>query len=72
MKKCQYYGYSFKSTVIQRMSEQDKIALDAEKYTSIQEYPDDYTADDILPLIIDTFEREHPDFNLIDGQLVFL
>ena len=72
MKRCLYYGYSFKNSVIRQMSSQDKVALDAVRSTSIQEYPDSYSADDILALIEDTLRQEHPDFNLIDGLLEFL
>lgn len=72
MKKCLYFGYSFKSSVIHRMSDEWFRNLNAVRHTSIQEYPDNYSADDILTLIEETFKREHPDFNLIDGTLVFL
>ena len=72
MKRCQYFGYSFKLSVIHRMNEEWFRNMNSVRHTSIQEYPDNYSADDILTLIEETFKREHPDFNLIDGVLVFL
>lgn len=67
--KWRYYGYSFSATQIKRMSETDLIALDAVRCSSIQEYPDEYTADDIVPLIEQIFKREHPGYKVVYCEL---
>ena len=51
------------------MSETDLIALDAVRCSSIQEYPDEYTADDIVPLIEQIFKREHPGYKVVYCEL---
>ena len=72
MKKCIYHGYSFSHAHIQHMDDTAKIALDAVRHSSIQEYADDLSTDDIGNMMIELFMKEHPDFNMIDGKLEFI
>ena len=72
MKRCIYHGYSFQHSAIKHMDETAKVALDAVRHSSIQEYPDELSSDDIGNMIVAVFMREHPDFNLVCGMLEFL
>ena len=72
MKKCIFHGYSFSHAQIRNMNDTAKEALDAILHSSIQEFADDLSTDDIGNMMIERFTREYPDFNLIDGKLEFL
>lgn len=72
MRRCKYYGHFDTYSRVSKMSETKLTAVNGNQCSSIQEYPDELSVDDILPLIRQVFRQEHPDFNDVGGELEFL
>lgn len=72
MQRCKYWGYYDAYYRVSKMSETRLTAIDGVRCSSIQEYPDELSADDIAPLIRQVFRKEHPDFNDVGSALEFL